>query len=986
MDVETQMEAKGYVASASPHHHPTFSDLTVTRLPVQFNSTSDQPQGSHVTDNLTASISNSEANVNLSPSGEPVTQSSLLPEPAPAVTEAVAEKVPESLPEAVSVEAPEPSTNDSVVRPSEAAQTSSTSVPLSVVPDSQPESTHDEIAATTSFAESKTTETLVPSSIPAEAQSSATSVEVGRSVMDISEPSAVPAQAPTSDLRTSPHADALTPDAVATVEARKHELDNSADAVETPTASKPDIMDTSFPTVGQTVEATSQGDQPPVTNIGLPSPPAQSPPSAPQAAPATSPESKPTEHVVEPPRETATAPASVPAPAEQPKEPAPTPAVPSSTEPQDQVMEDVPSQPVKQVHGREEARDDVEPAAKRVRTEEPQSSQQAEFKIPDVPTLSSSDPAPAPASALTNGTTATAVSSNGVTDGDDTVTAARLAHMKKVISNLKKSNASAAFRLPVDPVALNIPNYPEIVKHPMDLGTIDQRLKRNEYTSISAFIADFEQIVYNCVLFNGDQHAVTQAARKMQTSFHSQMRNLPKATIEEPPKEIKKATKKHEPTRSAPPRRPSVTTSTGVVSSHNTPKSAAPPTPSFAPGPDGIPLIRRDSTLADGRPKRAIVPTKRNQEFGGGRPKKKKYELQLKFCDEVLKELVNPKHWQINQYFTHPVDPVALNIPTYFQIIKKPMDLGTIRTKLNNNVYEKAKDFEEDVRLVFKNCYKFNPEGDLVNSAGHQLEDLFNKKWATKDEWIAAREPPSEPQSDAEAEDDEDDDSEEDVDDSEEERNDKIKLLQKQIEEMSKQMGELTQKKHKKSKSPPTKKSKSKPSKKDKPAASFPNLGKDKKEKKKSAPRARPEKDRYVTFAEKQYISNGIAMLPEKQMQEALKIIQNSVPSLTNSDQNEIELDIEEVPNHALLKLLNFVKKYAGPPPDEPKVEQSEVYAAAPKSKKSKPMSKHEQEAQIEELKGKLGAYHGAVSPNAVPSIEAGDSSDDGDSEESEEE
>jgi len=142
-----------------------------------------------------------------------------------------------------------------------------------------------------------------------------------------------------------------------------------------------------------------------------------------------------------------------------------------------------------------------------------------------------------------------------------------------------------------------------------------------------------------------------------------------------------------------------------------------------------------------------------------------------------------------------------------------------------------------------------------------------------------------------------------------------------------------------------------------------------------------------VTFAEKQYISNGIGMLPEKQMSEALKIIQNSVPSLANTDQNEIELDIEEVPNHALLKLLNFVKKYAGPPPDEPKAEAAENYStSATKSKKSKPMSKHDQEAQIEELKGKLGAYVGPVSPNAMPSIEGDSSDDDGDSEESEEE
>lgn len=40
-------------------------------------------------------------------------------------------------------------------------------------------------------------------------------------------------------------------------------------------------------------------------------------------------------------------------------------------------------------------------------------------------------------------------------------------------------------------------------------------------------------------------------------------------------------------------------------------------------------------------------------------------------------------------YFFHePVDPVRYGIDDYFDAIKEPMDLGTIRKKLNNNVYE----------------------------------------------------------------------------------------------------------------------------------------------------------------------------------------------------------------------------------------------------------------------------------------------------------
>ena len=956
-----QMEAQGY---DWPHARHTGSrELTPSRLPTKFESTSDPTEQPHMASNVAASIANAETPTapasELKPAQAPVTVESGIP---PAETSLVPEASPG--PNGV-LHDPEPPiqngvSGDNGILNKEPA-----------VPDSQPvvdlpAPSPPEPAITTSA--SSFQESVIPSSIPAEVQPSPPSTEPTQPMMEpMLEPPAQP-QPPTSDLRSSPHADELTPGQVAMVEEQKHEEDNAAAAPVVASTSAPDESSIVPPApVTSVIAETSK-----VGATGLATPPTQSPPPTPHPAPAELPENPPPVPATEVPEPPVV-------PLEQPAEPAPTPAEPAPPA-EDQIMTDVASPPAKVAREREEDQDEAEPAAKRMRTEDERSSEPAEFKVPEAPASVSSPQA-----------TGTPPAGAGPPDGDDTITQPRLAHMKKVISNLKKSNASQAFRLPVDPVALNIPTYPEIVKQPMDLGTIDNKLKHGTYTSIADFINDFELIVGNCAKFNGPDHAVTQAAKKMQSSFNNQMANLPRAQFAEPSKEEKRMAKlKQEPTRTAPPRRPSVSTAPppAPTGSARSPQSST-AAPAFAPGPDGVPLIRRDSNMADGRPKRQIVPTKRNQEYQGGRPKKKKYELQLRFCQEALKDITNPKHWQMNQYFTHPVDPVALNIPTYFQIIKKPMDLGTVQTKLDNNVYEKAKDFEEDVRQVFKNCYKFNPEGDHVNQMGHALEEFFDKKWATKDDWIAAREPASEPQSDEE---DEDQESEDDGDDSEAERNEKIANLQKAIAEMSKQMGELTQSKtkKKKSKSPSsqTKKSKSKSGKKEKPKASFPGLQKS--EKKKSVSKPKQEKERYVTFAEKQYISNGIAMLPEKQMQEALRIIQQSVPSLANSDQNEIELDIEEVPNHALLKLLQFVKKYAGPPPDEPKTE-SDTYSApaATKSKKSKPMSKHDQEREIEELQGKLGAYArgGPVSPNAVQSIETGDSSDDdGDSEESEEE
>ena len=767
-------------------------------------------------------------------------------------------------------------------------------------------------------------------------------------------------QAPTSDVRHSPSPAARVDVDREMVMDHTESIQQLSSSLEAPTQIESSFQATESMTsipeaeTQATLDSSDKMDliiEPPIVNTEkLPSPPP-----APQPPLAALPQLDSTEILPE-------APFTIPI--EHPPAPTPTPVEPVPAE-ADQAMPDVASPPTKTIHERDDDGEE-EHVAKRARTEE--ASEQGEFKIPQAPS--------APSTPVTNGEPMTAFA-----DDDVTITAPRLAHMKKTVSNLKKSNASRFFRLPVDHVALGIPTYPDIIKNPMDLGTVDNKLKNGDYSKVNEFVADFDQIITNAVTFNGREHPVTAEALKMQVSFHSQMKNLPKATIAEPTKEEKRAQKlKIEPTRTAPPRRPSVSTVASAAGPARSPGTAG---GNFALGPDGVPLIRRDSTINDGRPKRAIIPTKRNDDLGSGRPKKKKYELQLRFCAEVLKEIASPKHWQINQFFIQPVDPVALNIPSYFSIIKKPMDMQTIEHKLESNQYEKAKDFEEDVRLIFKNCFKFNPETDWVNQAGHKLEELFDKRWQDKDNWIAAREPASEPQSEGEEDDDDDgedsDEADDEEDDSDDDRQQKIRELQKQIEMMSQQMGELAhpKKKKKKSKSPASaakKSSKSsKSNKKDKAASStFPNLktkDKDSKKDKKEKPKPKPEKEKYyaISLAEKQYISNGISQLPDKQMTEALKIIQQNVPSLKNTHETEIELDIDEVPNHVLHKLLNFVKKYAGPPPQHVESEPAPVYAAAPahggvgRPKKSKPMSKETQEAEIAELKGRLGQYEKQV-------------------------
>ena len=57
--------------------------------------------------------------------------------------------------------------------------------------------------------------------------------------------------------------------------------------------------------------------------------------------------------------------------------------------------------------------------------------------------------------------------------------------------------------------------------------------------------------------------------------------------------------------------------------------------------------------------------------------------------------------------FYKPVDAELLGLHDYFDIIKKPMDLGTVKQKMDNRAYKTAAEFAADVRLIFTNCYKY---------------------------------------------------------------------------------------------------------------------------------------------------------------------------------------------------------------------------------------------------------------------------------------
>jgi bromodomain-containing factor 1 len=371
--------------------------------------------------------------------------------------------------------------------------------------------------------------------------------------------------------------------------------------------------------------------------------------------------------------------------------------------------------------------DEDEPSAKRTKTEDADSSFQ------DAP--------------IQNG--------NGEHEDDAEITPYAAKEISKIVKNIARTPHGKNFKQPVAKLWPNFAAaYAERISNEIDLETMDNRLRDQVYHTMGDLKKDIELLYTNALTFNGADHMVTSAGLKTRDGLLSKIANVGT----EPPAPVKKEKK-------AAPKRPTPVPSARRASrgSHGATLPTPQPTQTFALDPtSNTPLIRRDSTKLDGgRPKREIHPPKNKDLPYSVRPKSKKHAHELKFCEDILTEIHKSKHIEFVGPFEHPVDPVALNIPHYFTIIKKPMDLSTMSKKLKGGSYTSAADFDKDMKQMLANCYKFNPAPNPINALGKRLEELYKTLWDRKDQYLADRSPPAASPSAGESEDDDDD--EEDV-------------------------------------------------------------------------------------------------------------------------------------------------------------------------------------------------------------------------------
>ena len=99
------------------------------------------------------------------------------------------------------------------------------------------------------------------------------------------------------------------------------------------------------------------------------------------------------------------------------------------------------------------------------------------------------------------------------------------------------------------------------------------------------------------------------------------------------------------------------------------------------------------------------------------------------WCLRIITDLLK---WPLTAYFRKPVDPEKDGAPNYLEKVKNPIDLSTIKTKLQSNNYKTAAEFMSDIRLIYQNAETYNGENSMITFIAKDIvkwtEDQYSEK------------------------------------------------------------------------------------------------------------------------------------------------------------------------------------------------------------------------------------------------------------------
>merc|ERR1719334_419676 len=141
---------------------------------------------------------------------------------------------------------------------------------------------------------------------------------------------------------------------------------------------------------------------------------------------------------------------------------------------------------------------------------------------------------------------------------------------------------------------------------------------------------------------------------------------------------------------------------------------------------------RRATAGGSSKAKKKTSSNHRDENKENARSKRRRDlddDIELQFNVTALSDLVKGMLSHKDGWpFDRPI--TKADAPDYHKIIKNPIDLGTIKSKLNNLQYNCNQEVLDDIRLMFTNCAEYNMEDAEEYQCSKRLSRYFEKEIA----------------------------------------------------------------------------------------------------------------------------------------------------------------------------------------------------------------------------------------------------------------
>lgn len=263
------------------------------------------------------------------------------------------------------------------------------------------------------------------------------------------------------------------------------------------------------------------------------------------------------------------------------------------------------------------------------------------------------------------------------------------------------------------------PVYYDYIENPIDLKTIKKRIQTQYYSAIDELESDILLLISNAHAFNEPRSQISKDATCLKRAYYAKR------------SELNKSTSGSKVNRRGKSRKASRTTSVDSEISEVSEFTEDDKEESEDTTPVPVKTKRRHqiaacdlSSFAATSPSQAVSPSESKDDGLIGQsiesnPFAFLYDMLAAFVDPATGRKLSTSFLRL---------PLRKSYPDYYEVIKRPLSLGKIKTKIKASYYSDLNILEKDLNCVFDNAQQYNQPGSSLHSDAVQLQNFMREK------------------------------------------------------------------------------------------------------------------------------------------------------------------------------------------------------------------------------------------------------------------